>query len=991
MKNLSTPLLLIVALGILPRSGAWAQITDARLQPSEYQALKDGGLLPAGYSGYASVAVPAEGSKGKKPMQGVLKGGGGGSCDCWIQPDATYTLAMPPNDDQSSGTIFLPFTFNLYGDLYTSCNINNNGNVTFGCGAFGGFTSTGFPASSAGGFGCYNMVAPFWADVDTRGSACAGPGGGEVWYKVTPTALYVNWVNVGYYGCMVDKHNTFQLIVTDGTDPVIGIGKNVSFCYGEMEWTTGGASGGTAGFGGTAATVGANRGNGTDYIQFTRPDQPGAFYDGPFLLNDGIDWLDNKNFVFTTVTSTANIPPIGSSVYLCDTLQVCVGQQVQFDFTFLSPEPGQITTATSGSTLSNYTELVNTPGATALITAQFTPLPGEVGYQYITFDGTDNGTPPLTATYNIVVEVFPAPATATGAVTVCSIDPNVDLLAQLSPPLGPGGDWIDPAGNTHTGTLDPATDISGDYIYAVGTGAGCPSTGTVTVNIVTAANAGTDAVLATCNSNPAQDLFLLLGGSPDAGGAWTAPGGLGFTNPLDPSIAASGAYTYTVAGTTPCPNDQSVVTVNIANAVDAGLDAALTLCVDATPLDMLASLGGTPDASGNWYAPAGTPFGGTFDASADVAGTYLYVTPAIAPCESDSSTLTISIDPAPDAGLDATLTLCANEPNVTLFDLLGGAPDPGGSWIDPDQNGHSGILDPSTELSGNYLYVAYGAGECDHLTDTAKVVAALNHMPETAFSGTPLAGCNPLNVQFTNNTPADQVGSCDWSFGDGESGGNTGTFAHTYNDPGAYTVTLAVTSPEGCVTEVVKPNMVEVTPAPLATFLPYPNPATVESPTVLFTATDPQAITWNWIIEGLDTLNVPEFSFDFPDVLGDTYEVCLTVTDIWGCTDTQCQEIVVKDPLLVFLPNSFTPNGDGVNDFFYANLVGDDPSAYKMYVYDRWGGKVFESTDRYNVWNGTYMNRSGELLPEGVYAWRLLTRLDGGGRKEYMGHVTLLK
>ena len=960
---------------------ASAQVTNAKLEPATYQALKDGGLLPGDYKGFSGISTPNPQSK--EPIKGVLKGGGS-ACDCWIQPDASYNLAMAPNDDMSSGAIFLPFTFNLYGDLYTTVYINNNGNVSFDM-PYGTFSSSPFPT-----FG-FAMVAPFWADVDTRGSSCAGPGGGEVWYKVTPTAMYVNWVAVGYYGCHVDKHNNFQLIITDGNDPVIGIGKNVAICYGEMEWTTGDASGGSLGFGGTPANVGANRGNGTDFIQFTQPDQPGTFYDGPFLLNDGVDWLDNKHFVFTTSVSTSNIPPIGSSIYLCDTIDVCVGQQVTFDFTFLSPEPGQITTATSSSSLSNYTELVNTSGVSALITAQFTPLPAEVGFQTITFEGTDNGTPPLTATYILVAQVFPAPATAAGSVTVCSSDPNVDLLAQLTPALPAGGDWIDPLGNVHSGMLDPSSDPSGDYMYAVGTGAGCPSTGTVTVTIVTAADAGLDGVLATCNSNAPQDLFPLLGGTPDIGGAWTAPGGLAFTNPLDPAVAASGNYTYTVTGTTPCPNDQSIVAVSIAAAVDAGLDATTSLCVDATPLDMLATLGGTPDASGDWYTPSGVPFGSTFNASIDAAGVYLYVTPAAAPCESDSSTLTIIVDPAPDAGTDGLLNLCANEPNISLFTLLGGTPNTGGSWLDPNWNTHTGILDPSTELSGDYLYVVQGAGECDHLTDTARIVTTLNHMPEAAFSATPLAGCDPLDVQFSNNTPAGQTGTCDWTFGDGDSGTNTGVFTHTYDDPGIYSVIMTVTSPEGCVTVENKPNLIEVTPAPLATFIPYPNPTTVEAPTVLFTATDPQAVQWTWIITGMDTMTVPEFSFDFPNVLGDTYEVCLTVVDIWGCTDTQCQDIVVKDPLLVFIPNSFTPNGDGVNDYFYPNIVGDDATAYKMYIYDRWGGKVFESSDRYNVWAGTYMNKGGDLLPEGVYAWRLLTRLAGGGRKEYMGHVTLLK
>ncbi len=962
-----------------------AQVTTRRLSLEEYQVLKASGApIPVASPTGFMLDVPA--GKPAKPAQGVLKGGGGASCDCWIQPDASYTLAMPPNDDGSSAAIAIPFSFNLYGDLYNVLYINNNGNISFDMPWFT-YSSSPFPTSS------FAMVAAFWADVDTRGPSCLGtPPAGEVWYKITPTAIYVNWVAVGYYGCQNDKLNTFQIILTDGTDPVIGIGKNVSLCYGDMQWTTGTASGGIGGFGGTPANVGANRGNGIDYIQFGLFDQAGTTYDGPFGLNDGVDWLDGKNFVITTSVFTSNIPPIGSSIYLCDTVDVCVGQQVTFDFVFLSPEPGQITTATSwATTLANYTEIVNTSGNTALITAQFTPLPAEVGFQQITFEGTDDGSPGLTATYNIVVQVFPAPATASGSITTCSNDPPVDLFALLAPPLAAGGSWLDPLGNAHGGTFVPGTDPGGGYNYAVGGGAGCPSTGTVTVTVVTAPDAGLDGSLATCTSNTPSDLFLLLGGTPDAGGAWTAPGGTSFINPLDPYTAAAGNYTYTVPGTAPCANDQSIVAVAIAQAVDAGVDATVPLCADAPPLDLLSSLGGTPDATGNWYTPGGTPFGGTFNASVDAPGIYLYVTPAVVPCEPDSSELTITVDPLPDAGADGSLVVCADDPNVMLFPLLGGTPDPGGTWIDPNNSMHSGDLDPSTELSGDYLYIAYGIGECSALTDTALIAAQLNHMPEVAFSVDPPAGCHALEVQFSNDTPPGQTGTAVWDFGDATGGNDVGTFTHTYANPGVYDVTLTITSPEGCVITVTEQDMVHVTPAPLATFTAYPNPAPVENPTVLFSATDALALQWEWIIEGLDTIGEPEFGFDFPNVLGDTYEVCLTVTDQWGCDDTQCQNVIIKDPLLVFVPNSFTPNGDGVNDRFNASIVGSDPEDYHLTVFDRWGGKVFDSSDLFEGWTGAFMNGGDDVLPTGVYAWRLITRLDDGGRKEYLGHVTLLK
>ncbi|HRH38670.1 MAG TPA: hypothetical protein PK760_10010, partial [Flavobacteriales bacterium] len=417
------------------------------LSPEAYDVAKQNGTLPAN-------AIPSmdEVPLGTPPPVGEERGGGV-DCNCWIQPDGSYTLAMAPNDDGSSTIINLPFTFDLYGDTYTSCYINNNGNVSFGS-QYGTFSASPFPSSG------FVMVAPFWADVDTR------PGnGGQVWYKVTPTALYVNWVDVGYFNQQTDKLNTFQLIITDGTDPVLGLDKNVSFCYKDMQWTTGSASGGVNGFGGTPSTVGANRGNGTDFIQFTRNDHAGTDYDGPFGNADGVSWLDFKNFVFTTQTSTTNIPPIAAGVYLCDTLRACVGQTSELELTFLSPENGQTTIATSSAgTLPSWAEISNIQGLVASVTGQFTPTDLDLGFHLITFTGTDDGTPNLTTTVNIVIEVIPPPSDPP------VIDGNLVICTGQSTVLTASGSF-----STYlwsTGATGPSIVVSqpGDYTVVGGIG-----------------------------------------------------------------------------------------------------------------------------------------------------------------------------------------------------------------------------------------------------------------------------------------------------------------------------------------------------------------------------------------------------------------------------------------------------------------------------------------------------------------------------------------
>jgi hypothetical protein len=252
------------------------------LTAAEYDALKTQGALPE-----HPVLVADPQTHSFKPHLGQAKDGG--PCGCWVTPDSTYTLAMAPNDDLYSDLIALPFTFSLFGDTYTTLFINNNGNVSF-LSPYSTFTASAFPAAE------FKMVAPFWADVDTRGDDGNGLNGGQVVYRLTATALYVNWMDVGYFASQTDKHNSFQLIITDGTDPVVPGGNNVSFCYKDMQWTTGSASGGQNGFGGTAATSGVNRGNATDHSQVGRFAFDDDSYGGPYADTSGVSWLDSTHF-----------------------------------------------------------------------------------------------------------------------------------------------------------------------------------------------------------------------------------------------------------------------------------------------------------------------------------------------------------------------------------------------------------------------------------------------------------------------------------------------------------------------------------------------------------------------------------------------------------------------------------------------------------------------------------------------------------------------
>lgn len=215
------------------------------------------------------------------------------------------TLAA--NDDGSTGLVSLPFTINFYGTDYSNLYVNNNGNVTFNASQ-----STYTPYGLGSGYTGQPIIAPFFADVDTRGTGSGLTSYGTGNYA-GHDAFGVTWPGVGYYNSRTDKLNTFQLILVDRSDTGAG-NFDFYFNYDQIQWETGGASGGSGGLGGTSASVGYNAGQSGNpagtYAMLTGSLVNGALLDGgPNSLvagtNDGVA----GQFLFQVRNGTV-VPPV---------------------------------------------------------------------------------------------------------------------------------------------------------------------------------------------------------------------------------------------------------------------------------------------------------------------------------------------------------------------------------------------------------------------------------------------------------------------------------------------------------------------------------------------------------------------------------------------------------------------------------------------------------------------------------------------------------
>jgi gliding motility-associated-like protein len=120
-----------------------------------------------------------------------------------------------------------------------------------------------------------------------------------------------------------------------------------------------------------------------------------------------------------------------------------------------------------------------------------------------------------------------------------------------------------------------------------------------------------------------------------------------------------------------------------------------------------------------------------------------------------------------------------------------------------------------------------------------------------------------------------------------------------------------------------------------------------------------------------------------------TFSIGELVTNTYGCSDSTFRTVVI-DPMPevhLFIPNAFTPDGDGLNDIFRINKK--DVTDFTLLIYARWGQLLFTTSDPGRGWDGTF---NGALCPEGVYTYSVRFRDSSSGRiQDYQGYVTLLR
>jgi len=245
--------------------------------------------------------------------------------------------------------------------------------------------------------------------------------------------------------------------------------------------------------------------------------------------------------------------------------------------------------------------------------------------------------------------------------------------------------------------------------------------------------------------------------------------------------------------------------------------------------------------------------------------------------------------------------------------------------------------------------------------------------------------CQPSLVAFTNTSQAvsGQISQYIWNFGGLDSALNITHPSFIFHQADTFDIMLIVTNTKNCSDTSVKTIIIR--PKPIAHFTFMPTDPSLLNPKITFwDLSSSDVVAWEWYLEQEFISANQHADYVFSD--HGYFDAALVVTNEFGCRDTAYQEIFVRDDVAFYVPNTFTPDGNNLNEVF--RVYGKNIDQFHMVIFNRWGEKIFETANPEQGWSGRRPN--GLPYKQDTYVYRIFI-LDTFGR-EYLlkGHLNLL-
>ncbi|PKP21882.1 MAG: hypothetical protein CVU04_00430, partial [Bacteroidetes bacterium HGW-Bacteroidetes-20] len=318
---------------------------------------------------------------------------------------------------------------------------------------------------------------------------------------------------------------------------------------------------------------------------------------------------------------------------------------------------------------------------------------------------------------------------------------------------------------------------------------------------------------------------------------------------------------------------------------------------------------------------------------------------------------------------DAVINGCELVNQITV-DEIGGGDVQHVTWSPTTNINTPNQLNTNCNITDTIVYTVIAYDDINCRRDTATITVNVTDPPVPSFTVDKTTGCVPLSVRFTSTTEpedasflfiiTDEFGLVNDTIYDQ-------TFSYIFNSPGHYSVSYfsKTTDAEACEKWIYNNNYIYVSDFPVADFSWTPDEPTNGRPINFTNLSSGDNITdfyWNFGNGASSVLENPTHSYHITS--DETYNVFFRVTNSYGCAHDTIKQITIVDNYAFYVPNSFTPNNDGVNDLFHPRVA--DVLKYHLTIFNRNGECIFQSVNPDEPWDGTH--KEEKCLP-GTYTW----------------------
>lgn len=481
-----------------------------------------------------------------------------------------------------------------------------------------------------------------------------------------------------------------------------------------------------------------------------------------------------------------------------------------------------------------------------------------------------------------------------------------------------------------------STAVPGTQTYTFTPTVGqCASNATMSVIVTSPTIPTFNSVGTLCLNATAPSLPTSSTNSPSISGTWD--------NQI--STASIGTQLYTFTPVTGQCATQATLSVIIANPIVPTFTQLGPYCQNATPGVLPTSSTNIPAITGTWNTSIST---------ATIGSSIYTFTPSNGQCASTQQ-MTIVVTAPITPQFNSVSTVCKGSVLAPLSTT--------------SLNAITGTWSPSLDNSQTKTYTFTPSnGQC---AVPAQLTININQ---------------PIQPDFTQIAPICAYQTLS-PLPSSSNNGIAGVWTPIINNTKTTTYTFTPSSGQCATTSSM---VITIYPKPTAAFVPSPNEISQSNPTSYLINTTKQADTYYWDFgDGTtSTEKAPHHLFNVQD--SNDIVVKLVATSIYGCVDSTTRVISIKELLIFYIPNSFTPDQDQFNQIFKPVFTtGYDQYAYKLSIFDRWGELVFESKDVNVGWDGTY---GGKIVQDGVYIWKVeYVEKNSADKKTIQGHVTLLR